>query len=61
VVFQQSAGIKDEKYGLTVYNDAVGPLSVEWKKPGIPGFPYESIMLGLVLGAFMFWVVQQRK
>jgi len=54
-------GIKDEKYGLTVYNDAVGPLSVEWKKPGIPGFPYESIMLGLVLGAFMFWVVQQRK
>jgi len=28
---------------------------------GIPGFPYESIMLGLVLGALVLWMMQQRK
>lgn len=28
---------------------------------GIPGFPYESIVLGLVLGAFMLWMLQRRR
>ena len=28
---------------------------------GIPGFPYESIMLGLVVGSLIFWILQRRK
>jgi len=28
---------------------------------GIPGFPYESIILGLLLGVFMLWMLQRRR
>jgi len=38
-----------------------GETKIETKKPGIPGFPYESIMLGLVLSGFMFCVIQRRQ
>ncbi len=27
----------------------------------IPGFPYESIILGLLTGAFVFWLLSRRK
>lgn len=35
----------------------------EEKKPsgGIPGFPYESIIIGLVTGAFVLWLIQRRR
>jgi hypothetical protein len=37
-------------------------LATEEKKPsgGIPGFPYESIIIGLVTGAFVLWLIQRR-
>ncbi len=40
----------------------VASFKVE-EKPmgGIPGFPYESIMLGLLLGAFVLWMLQRRR
>lgn len=28
---------------------------------GIPGFPYESIVLGLILGAIIIWIIQHRR
>jgi len=28
---------------------------------GIPGFPYESIILGLVIGVFVIWLLQRRR
>ena len=33
------------------------------KRPpgGIPGFPYEAIILGLVAGVFILWMLQQRR
>jgi hypothetical protein len=33
------------------------------EKPGfvIPGFPYESIIVGLVIGAFVLWLIQRRQ
>jgi len=34
---------------------------VEKPKGGIPGFPYESIIFGLALGAFILWIIQRRK
>ena len=37
--------------------------TTEEKKPsgGIPGFPHESIMIGLVIGAFVLWLLQQKR
>jgi len=49
--------IKDEKYGLTSFDDVVGKQTIEWKRPGIPGFPVESILLGLALGVFVIWTM----
>jgi hypothetical protein len=36
--------------------------AAEEKKPsgGIPGFPYESIIIGLVFGAFVLWLLQRK-
>lgn len=48
-------GIQDDKYGLKKFNDSVGSLSIEWKQQGIPGFSYESILLGLVIGIIAAW------
>ncbi len=33
------------------------------KKPGfvIPGFPYESIIIGLAIGAFALWLIQRKR
>jgi len=28
---------------------------------GIPGFPYESIVIGLVIGAAALWILQRRR
>jgi len=38
-------------------------ITLEKEKPkgGIPGFPYESIILGLMLGALMLWMLQRRR
>jgi hypothetical protein len=37
--------------------------AAEEKKPsgGIPGFPYESIILGMVIGAFVLWLLQRKR
>lgn len=39
---------QDDKYGLTSINDEVGSLMIDWIPQGISGFPYESIILGLI-------------
>ena len=33
----------------------------EEKKQIIPGFTFESVIIGLVVGALILWVMQQRK
>jgi len=47
--------VKDNKYELTTYYDNVGSLSIEWKQRGIPGFPIQSILLGLALVLFILY------
>jgi hypothetical protein len=42
-------GVQDNVYGLTAFNDAQSQPSVEWKQPGIPSYPFESILLGILL------------
>lgn len=37
----------------------VNPKPSFWDK--IPGFPYESVILGLVTGVFVFWMFSRRK
>jgi hypothetical protein len=37
----------------------VNPKPSFWDK--IPGFPYESILLGLVTGIFVLWLLSSRK
>jgi hypothetical protein len=27
---------------------------------GIPGFPYESIIIGLIIGAIILWTIQRK-
>jgi len=49
-------GVEDNKYGLTALNDVVGSLSIQWRSKGIPGFPYESIVLGVALGILLLWM-----
>jgi len=56
----------DVKWGSSVKAGETAELIITLEKEaegggGIPGFPYESIMLGLVLSAFMFWVMQRRR
>jgi len=42
---------------------SVDPVSssITIERAGIPGFPYESIILGLLLGAIALWIIQQRQ
>jgi hypothetical protein len=44
----QITGIRDDTYELTDFNDEAGEQSIEWKEAGIPGFPFHSILLGLI-------------
>jgi len=46
---------------LTITIEKEAPEVEEKPGGGIPGFPYESIVLGLVLGAFMLWMMQRRR
>ena len=36
-------------------------ILLEEKPQGIPGFPYETIILGLALGAFILWSLRVQK
>jgi hypothetical protein len=58
-VFAPGPGAEPEPEAVTTETK---PASEE-KKPGggIPGFPYESIIFGLVTGAFVLWLIQQRQ
>ena len=38
-----------------------GSYTVEKLQKGIPGYPYESIMLGLVSGAVLLWILQRNR
>jgi hypothetical protein len=49
-------GVNDEKYGITSFDDLVGPQSIEWKQAGIPGFPLEALALGLFFTALFLWM-----
>ena len=53
-------GIRDDKYGLTTFSDVVGSLTLEWKQQGIPGFPYESIILEMIVGILLLWWLKKR-
>ncbi len=65
VSFQVSApqlgSFSVEVDGLSGSYTVTEPVEEE-KKPlgGIPGFPYESIILGLVVGIFIIWLLQRR-
>jgi hypothetical protein len=58
-VFAPGPGAGPEPEAVTT---EIKPASEE-KKPsgGIPGFPYESIILGLVVGAFVLWLLQRKQ
>jgi hypothetical protein len=38
----------------------VTPASEEKGNQGIPGFPYEAIILGIIAGAIVLWMMQRR-
>jgi hypothetical protein len=42
--------LKDTKYGLTTVIDSSKTITVDWKQSGIPGFPFESLVYGVLLG-----------
>jgi hypothetical protein len=47
-------GMQERKYGLTTLNDVTSPLSVEWTQAGIPGYPTEAVILGLILAILTY-------
>jgi len=53
-------GVQDERYGLSTFDDMVGSLSIQWKQQGIPGFPHESIILGIMVGILLLWWLKKR-
>lgn len=57
----QITGIIDDTHELTTYNDVAGPLSIEWKQAGIPGFPHQSILIGLVMVILMLYKFKNEK
>jgi hypothetical protein len=58
-IFAPGPGAEAEPEAVTTETKPVA----EEKKPsgGIPGFPYESIIIGLVTGAFVLWLIQRRR
>jgi len=54
------SGMRDDHYGLTTINDEIGSLSIEWKQQMIPGFPYISIILGLLIGILLIYWMKRK-
>jgi len=46
--FKVSA-VTDSKYGLTKFTDVTITIDAEWVQTGISGYPYESIIIGVIL------------
>lgn len=42
-------------------NDLTGSFIVEKAQTGIPGFPYESTLFGLIVGTFLFWLIKGKR
>jgi uncharacterized protein YfaS (alpha-2-macroglobulin family) len=42
-------------------NGLTGSYEVAEQRQGIPGFPFESITLGLVSGAVLLWILQRNR
>lgn len=55
IISFEVTGVRDDKYGSTTFFDGVSPLSIEWKRRGIPGFPYEAIALGIIVVILVSW------
>jgi len=62
-IFGPGPGAKPEAETEPVSAQEEAKPAAEEKKPsgGIPGFPYESIITGLVIGAFVLWLLQRRR
>ena len=41
--------LKETRYGLTSFFDSSKALTVEWKQSGIPSYPIESLVYGVLL------------
>jgi hypothetical protein len=54
VSFEVSAD-REGAYAVDV-NGLTGSFSVEKAQTGIPGFPYESSLFGLIIGTFFYWL-----
>jgi len=61
VLFELTRGEGTHEVEVEGFTDSftVNPQPSFWDK--IPGFPYESIILGLATGAFVFWSLSRRK
>ena len=58
----QQGSFSVEVDGLSGRYTVTKPIEEKQKPPGgIPGFPYESIIIGLVVGVFMLWLLQRRR
>ncbi|TET79062.1 MAG: hypothetical protein E3J41_02920 [Candidatus Cloacimonadota bacterium] len=53
-------GIQDDTYDLTIFDDTVGEQSIEWKQAGIPGFPFHSVLLGVLIGLIILLKTEKR-
>lgn len=53
-------GVNDEKYGITLFDDRVGPLSILWKRRTVFGFPIESVAIGLIFVILVIWIQRAR-
>jgi hypothetical protein len=51
-------GMQENKYGLTTLNDVTSPITVEWTQAGIPSYPVEAIISGLIL--FLVYALHTR-
>jgi len=62
-IFGPGPGVEPEAEPEPVAAQEEAEPEAEEKKPGfvIPGFPYESITIGLAIGAFMLWLIQRRR
>jgi hypothetical protein len=62
-IFGPGPGVEPEAEPEPVSAQEEAKPEAEEKKPGfvIPGFPYASITVGLLIGAFVFWLIQQRR
>ena len=59
IINQDTAGEFDVKVDGLTGSYTVNPKPSFWDK--IPGFPYESIIIGFVIGTFVLWLLSRRK